>query len=196
MTKPLRNHGDHGGGTAVYAVQAPQWHRVSGVTGVLATTRERIMYIDNLDLHIGDYKLVQRDCIDYLCVKINDTISWNKQTENICKKLVFIISRFSRLKHILPSHMLMLIYSSIIQPKFDYAITFWGYTCDNNLHKIQRLQKRAARIVTGNYDYVTTRGTELVKQLKSMCLTQRRDYFMSILMYKSIHGVAPAYLCN
>ena len=24
MTEPLRNHGDHGGATAVYAVQAPQ----------------------------------------------------------------------------------------------------------------------------------------------------------------------------
>ena len=92
--------------------------------------------------------------------------------------------------------MLMLIYSSIIQPKFDYAIAMWGYTCDNNLHKIQRLQNRAAMIVTGNYDYVTTRGTELVRRLRWMCVTQRRDYFMSILMYKSIHGMAPAYLCN
>ena len=86
---------------------------------------------------------------DYLGVKIYETISWNMQTDNICKQLVFIISRYSRLKHILPSHMLMLIYSSIIQPKFDYAITIWGYTCDNNLHKIQRLKNRAARIVTG-----------------------------------------------
>ena len=34
MTEPLRNHGDHGGATAVYAVQAPQWHRASGVTVV------------------------------------------------------------------------------------------------------------------------------------------------------------------
>ena len=98
---------------------------------------------------------VQNDCIDYLGVKIDVTISWSKQTDNKCKQLVFIISRFSRLKHILPSHMLMLIYSIIIQPKFDYAITILGYTCDNNLHKIQRLQNRAARIVTGNYDYVT-----------------------------------------
>ena len=165
---------------------------------MLATTRQRILHINdnNLDVHIGDYKLVQSDCIDYLGVKIDETISWNKQTDNICKKLVFIISRFSRLKHILPSHMLMLIYSSIIQPKFDYAITIWGYTCDNNLHKIQRLQNRAARIVTGNYDYVSTRGTELVKRLKWMRVTQRRDYFMSILMYKSILGMAPAYLCN
>ena len=165
---------------------------------MLATPRQRILHINdnNLDVHIGDYKLVQSDCIDYLGVKIDETISWNKQTDNICKKLVFIISRFSRLKHILPSHMLMLIYSSIIQPKFDYAITIWGYTCDNNLHKIQRLQNRAARIVTGNYDYVSTRGTELVNRLKWMCVTQRRDYFMPILMYKSIHGMAPAYLCN
>ena len=34
MTEPLRNHGDPGGATAIFAVQAPQWHRTSGVTGV------------------------------------------------------------------------------------------------------------------------------------------------------------------
>ena len=35
MAVSLRNHGDIGGATAVYAVQAPQWYRASGVTGVL-----------------------------------------------------------------------------------------------------------------------------------------------------------------
>ena len=35
MTEPLRNHGDHDDATAVTAVQAPQWHRTFGVTGVL-----------------------------------------------------------------------------------------------------------------------------------------------------------------
>ena len=28
-------HGDHGRATAVYVVQAPQWHRAVGVTGVV-----------------------------------------------------------------------------------------------------------------------------------------------------------------
>ena len=78
--------------------------------------------------------------------------------------------------------MLAYIYISIIQPKIDYAITLWGYTCQQNLHKIQRLQNRAARIVSGNYDYViNTRGIELVKSLQWMNVHQRRDYFMSIL---------------
>ena len=35
MTEPLRNHDDHGGATAVYVVQAPQWHRAFGVAGVV-----------------------------------------------------------------------------------------------------------------------------------------------------------------
>ena len=62
---------------------------------MLATTRQRILHIYNndLDVHIGDYKLVQSDCIDCLGVKIDETISWNMQTDNICKQLVFIISR-------------------------------------------------------------------------------------------------------
>ena len=52
---------------------------------MLATTRQRILHIDdnNLDVHIGDYKLVLSDCIDYIGVKIDETISWNKQTDNI-----------------------------------------------------------------------------------------------------------------
>ena len=33
MTQPLRNHGDHGGATAIYVVQSSQLHRAYGVTG-------------------------------------------------------------------------------------------------------------------------------------------------------------------
>ena len=34
IKEPQRNHGDHDGATAFYAVQTPQWHRASGVTGL------------------------------------------------------------------------------------------------------------------------------------------------------------------
>ena len=50
-------------------------------------------------MHLGDYKFVQSDCIDYLGVNIDETISWNMQTDNICTKMVFIFSRYSRLKY-------------------------------------------------------------------------------------------------
>ena len=96
----------------------------------------------------------------------------------------------------LPSQMLMYIYTSIIQPTIDYAISVWGCTTAHNINKVQRLQNRAAGILTGNYDYVNTRGIDLVKTLGFMNVSQRRGYFMIILMFKSIYGLVPNYLCD
>ena len=72
----------------------------------------------------------------------------------MCKKLVFIISRLSRLRNVLAPRILMYIYQGIIQPRFDYAITIWGFTSKYNLSEVQQLQNRAARIITGDFDYV------------------------------------------
>ena len=92
--------------------------------------------------------------------------------------------------------MLMYIYTSIIQLKIDDAISIWGYTTAHNINKVQRLQNRAASILTGNYDYVNTRGIDLVKTLGFMNVSQRRDYFTIILMFKSIHGLVSNYICD
>ena len=165
---------------------------------MLLSTRQMLSNMRDtaLNVFIGNHKLPQCNSIKYLGVDIDNVLSWNLQTDSISKKLVFIISRLSRLKPVLPSQMLMYIYTSIIQPKIDYAISIWGYTTAHNINKVQRLQNRAARILTGNFDYVNTRGIDLVKNLGLMNVTQRRDYFMIIMMFKSIHGLVPDYICD
>ena len=117
----------------------------------------------NVGLYIGNHQLLQCNSIKYIGVDIDNVLSWDILTDSISKKLVFIISRLSRLKPVLPSHMLMYIYTSIIQPKIDYAISIWGYTTAHNNNKVQRLQNRATRILTGNCYYVNMRGIDLVK---------------------------------
>ena len=163
---------------------------------MLLNTRQMLSHMTDTDLNvcIGNYELLQCNTIKYLGVDIDNVLSWH--TDSISKKLVFIMSRLSRLKPVLPSQMLMYIYSSIIQPKIDYAISVWGYTTAHNINIVQRLQNRAAGILTGKFDYVNTRGIDLVKTLGLMNVSQRRDYFMIILMFKSIHGLVPNYLCD
>ena len=165
---------------------------------MLVTTRQMLYHMVDKELNvlIGNQKLPQSTSMTYLGVEIDNTLAWDAQTNDVCKKLVFIISRLSRLKMVLPQYLLMSIYTSIIQPIIDYAISIWGYTSSHNLNKIQRLQNRSARIITRNYDYINTRGIDIVKNLKWMSVSQRRDYFMSILMFKSIHGLAPDYMCD
>ncbi len=54
---------------------------------------------------------------------------------------------------------------------------------------------RAARIISGNFEY-DVGGVELLNQLGLVTLKERRDYFMGLLVYKCVNGIAPSYLCN
>ena len=88
------------------------------------------------------------------------------------------------------------LYLSIIQPSLDYAISVWGYCSQINKHLVVRLQHRAARIVTGNRDYINVRGADLVKEMGWQTVDQRRDYFTATLMYRCINEIAPLRLIN
>ena len=113
-------------------------------------------------------RLTQLSCLDYIGVKLDAHLTWNAQIDAVCKKLVFTISRLSRLKSVLAMHVLIYIYQSVVQPQLDYAITIWGFASQQNIYTVQRLQNRAARIITRSFDYVHVRSIDNVNQLKWM----------------------------
>jgi hypothetical protein len=82
-----------------------------------------------------------------------------------------------------------------IQSHIDYCLTVWGFTSNVNLDTVQRLQNRAARLITGNYDY-NVRGLTLVKELGWLNIRERRDYLTALLVYKSLNGISPDYLLD
>ena len=61
---------------------------------------------------LGNENIKHIDCIDYLGVKSDAHLPWNDQIDAVCKKLAFIISRLSRLRHVLAPRILM--YQGII----------------------------------------------------------------------------------
>ena len=66
---------------------------------------------------------------------------------------------------------------------------------DFHFYKVQRLQNRAARIILDNYDF-SINSSQLVTELGWLNVRQRRDYFTSILVYKSLNGLLPAYMSD
>ena len=48
------------------------------------------------------------------------------------------------------------IYKSLVQPYLDYCSSVWGYCSKSLSQKLQKLQNRAARVITfSNYDRST-----------------------------------------
>ena len=168
---------------------------------MLVTTKQREGRINRnsdayLDLMLDNEKLCNvRDC-KYLGVNIDVNLTWSTHIDSLCKELNSIVWTLSRMRTVIPFESLMTIYKSIMQPKIDYAITVWGYSSESNIDKVQRMQNRAVRAMLNNYDFINVRGIDLIKEMKILNIRQRRDYFMSVLMYKCIHGEAPTYLSN
>ena len=88
------------------------------------------------------------------------------------------------------------IYKTYVQSKIDYGLSIWGCTSEVNLNRVQRIQNLLARIICNNFDYIHSRGIDLVRSLKLQTIRERRDYFLCVLMFKCIHGLAPHYLSN
>ncbi len=81
-----------------------------------------------------------------------------------------------------PKSLLNDIYKTVIQPHIEHCLTVWGFD------KVQHLQNRVARIVSGNYDW-TILSTDIIKLLNWQTVPERRDYFTSLLMYRCIWQV-------
>ena len=102
----------------------------------------------------------------------------------------------NRTSKIIDRTTLIQIYKSFILPSFDYADTVW-HGCSKFLeHKLQVLQNRAARIIEQDFDFINTRGLDLVRGLKLHNTVQRREYRICTLIYKCINGLVPHYLSD
>ena len=117
---------------------------------------------------------------------------------NILKKFKKKISRSLGLlkyaKRILPLESLKNIYTSIVDPHFRYCCSVWGVCGLTETHQLQKLQNRAAKIVTGsNYD---APNKPLIETLGWKTIEQLIQNETQIMAFKSVNGLAPQYLSD
>ena len=127
-----------------------------------------------------------------LCLNVDETLTWDAHIATITSKVAKVIGVLRRLKSLLPHHVLVTVYKSLILPHFDYCSSVWGNLGKVLAQKLQKLQNRAARIITGS-DY-TIRSSEILTGLNWSTLEQRRDQHLKLLMFKTINKNVHDYL--
>ena len=76
----------------------------------------------------------------------------------------------------------------------DYLSVIWS-NCDKNcLDRVLKLQKRAARIVTGADSYATS--VQLFNMLKWIPFFENAKLAKCCIIYKHLQGRVPRYLTN
>ena len=107
-----------------------------------------------------------------LGVIIDDKLLWKDHINKVCAKVSNGLGIMRRVRTFVTQPIMQSIYNSLIFPYLDYCNMVWENTAKYNLQKIQKMQNRAARILTGSsYDVPIT---DLRRQFNWQTLEERR----------------------
>ena len=124
-----------------------------------------------------------------LGVIIDDKLKWENQIDSISKKVSRGIGAIKLIKPYLPKKCLTQVYNALVQPYFDYCSLVWQ-NCKLELQsKLQKLQNRAARIITGDNWEICSK--DVLKKLNWLPLNQLRLTDTLLFMRKILKDEVP-----
>ncbi len=149
----------------------------------------------SLKIIINNQQIENVSNCKYLGVNIDQALNWSSHINTVCKMISSKIGVLRRLSNVLPSHILNTVYNSIVKPHFDYCVSVWGYYNVTDIDQLQKLQNRAARIVSGVFDFNIS-SDDLICNLKWLRVKELRDLQTLSIMYKCQQNKAPNYLSD
>ena len=132
----------------------------------------------------------------YLGLIIDENLKWDKnsQIKNIQTKLSRALGFLKYGKKYVPLAIFKDIYKGIVEPKFNYCCSVCGSYGTNKLHKLQKWQNRAARIVTNSpFD---SSATSLIQDLGWPTIEELIHHETLVMAYKCLNKLALDYLSS
>ena len=157
-------------------------------------TRHKIQQAWQLNISIGNTQLNSVSSQKLPGVHIDETLSWNQHIDYLCSIISSRISLLRQLSYYVPENVQIMFYQSYVLPLIDYGSSSWVSTAKQNIERINKLQKRAARIIL-KVDYITP-SVEMFQRLRWMTVSQRINYNKAVLTYKALNNLTPAYISD
>ena len=79
---------------------------------------------------------------------IDKYLSWDWHVRQLCKKLSRANGILSKLRHNAPRDVCLQVYYALFYSHLIYGCNLWGFTSEENIKKIEVLQRKCLRIIT------------------------------------------------
>ena len=111
-------------------------------------SRQHLMNYEDISIKFNGIKLLPVDHVKYLGMYIDKYLSWNFHIAHLSKKLSRANGILSKLRHNASMETCLQVYYAIFHSHLIYSCNIWGLTLEENIKKIEVLQKKCLRIMT------------------------------------------------
>ena len=136
---------------------------------------------------VHDHILEKANCAKYLGIDIDSKLAINTHVDAIVKKANSTCAFLARNIPRCCGKVKQMAYTTYIRPTVEYASPVWDPHTKRNTNKIEMVQHRYARYVTGNFDRTST-VTFLLNYLSWPTLEERRRQYRLAVMYRILHN--------
>ena len=131
------------------------------------------------------------ETIKLLGLYIDSKLNYNDHVSKLCKKAAFHVNAMGRIAKYLDTQRRLKLFNAFVRSNFEYANIIWHFTSTANILKMEKLQRRALRIVFN--DYVSSYNV-LLSKAKVHSLYVSRIKSILIETFKSINKINPRFL--
>ena len=153
---------------------------------VIRITTKRKIILSSYFIHGKELNITSKG--KYLGITISQNLSWNNHIDNVCRKANNTTAFLSRNLSSCPANIRTKCYTTFVRPQLEYASFVWAPHTQSNTNKLESVQRRAARFVTGNYNTTSSVAT-MLNHLNWDTLQQCRLRTKAIMMYRIINGL-------
>ena len=155
-------------------------------------TRAQLLSVPKNDILIASLPVPSSKSVKLIGVTFDPQLTFSQHITEICRTCNFHLLALRHIRPLIDTSTANMLATSIIHSRLDYCNSLFSGITDSNLNRLQRIQNRAAIIVTNSRGPVSC--SSLLKQLHWLPIPNRIDFKIALLTYKVLTSQQPSYL--
>ena len=147
-----------------------------------------------INIKIGKELVKQAKYVKFLGVLLDENLTWKYHLSELSKKLARTCGIFFKIRHLLPTNVLVSLYNSLFSSFLQYGIIVWGLTYDIHIKPIYLLQKKVVRAIA--FQKFTSPSSPIFSDLKILKLYDLFDLKLLTFVYESVNRLSPPHFHN
>ena len=148
---------------------------------------------DEMKLSVNGSDIAVSKHAKLLGLTFDEKLHFDLHVNNICTKASRQISAISRIAKYITTDCLHKMYNAFVRSNFLYCANVWHFGIYSNIWKIEKVNKRALRVVLNDY---TSSYPELLLRAKQNCIYVQNLHVILTECFKYINDINPNILRN